>query len=897
MLGSTTAVTFSTMTTVCRSILVAGDIVLDRHTYEGTRSGRNDRSGFGTHVLEEVGGASLTQRLIQAILNAEEEESRPSTATAPAGPPTVCRLGCEPAPPIGSTIREILTAHAVWTPAQKPRSKELVWRVSRPLGFGGASPDVGTSSTLKKRLTPAGEVGVLALEEGGDRFRDLVNEAVWYLPTAKNPTAPLPQWIILKLGGPVGSGDLWARLIADAEVRKRLVVVVSAGRLRQGGVRLSRGLSWERTAEHLMEAIRHDPSARPLGRARHVIVTCEGDGAVWIDQRAAGRPKGVILFDAAHAEGEWGAGRGGEVFGFMTCLTASVAWSLAKVKATEAPDLGSSIARGLSAMRDLQENGHGVALTEKGVCRARRGYPVERLATEILHSSHRYARAEVPTASHSPGSGTPWSIVGAVQSLRTRARPMFGFARQLAIQGEGVLELVPHLRIAGLLTADRAEMETLRSLRTMLVAYRDTNAGKKPLSLGVFGAPGSGKSFGVEQLALGVFGEPGEKGYEGWLEFNLSQFESVSDLVGALHQVRDRRLQGMVPVVFWDEFDAQEFRWLRHLLAPMQDGRFQEGPATHTIGKCVFIFAGGTSHSFGDFGQFAGAGAAATAAEERRFALAKGPDFKSRLDGYLNVVGPNQCGPSDTFFPVKRALMLRNLLGCKPNETLDIDPGLLTALLENSGYTHGARSLAKVLEPLAAAWKATRRPLRQWQLPAPNQLSLHVTNSDEFHALSARDHLFKSDEVVEKLAPAVHQTWRRIARAEKWKMRYDVSYDELPPDIRRSNVAAARRIPDILALVGLQVVPGVASKQAESEVRGHLERHLEALAEEEHKGWMAQLESEGWRFAAQRNDDAKLHDCLRPFHELSEKDKGKDRSTVLHFPDFARLAKYRIAFI
>ena len=34
-------------------------------------------------------------------------------------------------------------------------------------------------------------------------------------------------------------------------------------------------------------------------------------------------------------------------------------------------------------------------------------------------------------------------------------------------------------------------------------------------------------------------------------------------------------------------------------LAPMQDGRFQHGQLNHSIGKCVFVFAGGTSLSFG----------------------------------------------------------------------------------------------------------------------------------------------------------------------------------------------------------------------------------------------------------------------------------------------------------
>ena len=56
--------------------------------------------------------------------------------------------------------------------------------------------------------------------------------------------------------------------------------------------------------------------------------------------------------------------------------------------------------------------------------------------------------------------------------------------------------------------------------------------------------------------------------------------------------VRDEVLRGNTPVVFWDEFDSREYHWLQYLLAPMQDGKFQDGQINHPIGKSVFIFAG-----------------------------------------------------------------------------------------------------------------------------------------------------------------------------------------------------------------------------------------------------------------------------------------------------------------
>ena len=157
---------------------------------------------------------------------------------------------------------------------------------------------------------------------------------------------------------------------------------------------------------------------------------------------------------------------------------------------------------------------------------------------------------------------------------------------------------IPLGKFGKLLTVDRREIESLRAIRLLVDEYWNGSPKSRPLNIAVFGAPGAGKSFGIEQVAISILPNTIEK-----ITFNLSQLSSPDALIGAFHQVRDIGLAGKLPLVFWDEFDTTlggrdgELGWLRYFLAPMQDGKFQHGQVTHPIGPAVFVFAGSTAET------------------------------------------------------------------------------------------------------------------------------------------------------------------------------------------------------------------------------------------------------------------------------------------------------------
>jgi len=581
-------------------------------------------------------------------------------------------------------------------------------------------------------------------------------------------------------------------------------------------------------------------------------------------------------------EGDWCESEGikGGIFGITSCLTAAITSHLALDSTDESLDQG--IIGGLAAMRAMHRAGHGK------VAKGRPGIQFDDVARAILAPSVRYASVTVPPPPADDSSTfRSWTIMTSGRSERHH-EPLYGIARRVAILGPGALTDIPYQEFGKLFVVDRTEIESLRNLRQLIRDYKNLDAGNKPLSVAVFGAPGSGKSFSVKQVARTVLG----KGVP-ILEFNLSQFPGTGELIGALHQVRDKVLEGAMPVVFWDEFDSRAYMWLQYLLAPMQDGAFREGQIVHTIGKCIFVFAGGTSYDFENFGP-------PPHAKEKfdEFRLAKGPDFKSRLNGYLNVLGPNPRqvhdsqndrwvdDESDICFPVRRALLLRVFLKHFGDKRLSIDGGVLSAFLELGRYKHGARSMETVAHQMMT--RGLPGEVRRSDLPPAEVMSMHADH-DEFMSIANRDLKFKA--MADKLAPAVHEFYRSRDPTPET----DRPFDQLADNYKADNIAAAMRIPWVLGLGQLYVVPDeLESGDSADEIKKLIEDKLELFAEAEHDGWMEYKLLNGWTYGPEKNEKLRTHRLLVPYSALPEPEKRKDREGVGQYQAILDIINYKI---
>jgi hypothetical protein len=255
---------------------------------------------------------------------------------------------------------------------------------------------------------------------------------------------------------------------------------------------------------------------------------------------------------------------------------------------------------------------------------------------------------------------------------------------------------VPVLKIDGLTIVGKTEREQCRTVANQLSRYaREWREGRsdRPLSIAVFGAPGSGKSSMVRAMIESI-----DVKHE-TVTFNLSQFESPDELARMFHKIGNIGLRGNLPFVFWDEFDSEcggkKNGWLRYFLSAMEDGKFRDGSEEFDTGPCVFIFAGGTSSTFADFQRKRVEGIDDNAKAQKL------PDFVSRLSGYLDIPDINPPTgdqvPSDDW-KIRRALVLNHFIGkCWPHKMPRITEEALEILLHRKAK-NGARSLRSVIE-------------------------------------------------------------------------------------------------------------------------------------------------------------------------------------------------------
>ncbi len=748
----------------------------------------------------------------------------------------------------------------------------------------------GLPSPIMDKLRPLDN----APFEGEDRFLSTIRQAIGQEEARRYEKAILHR-------------AFFTDSLAD-----RLIVVMPATVLRATGANISEALSWDRTIEETVREFESGNSTQYLGRCRRVIVHF-GDAGAASFTRCQPLPDGPEpLLDRLHferflyhpdsLEGTWMAKRPGKTFGVTSILTAAI---VRHELEPESYPLYIALCHGLAAAEISHEIGGGshdldteaanehlrqtllpppkpgaesrdgfhlikdLARPESVYCTA---YPSTLLDETLLRSGSAKREFKSDLLQDITGEGLEYVAAKAMD---------------VALRGpREVLRAAPEAHYGSYRTADREEIERINSIRSLIIAYQENPQDTRPLSIAVFGPPGSGKSFAIKQLASELFGER-----KAVLEFNLSQFAAIQNLQDAFHQIVDASVQGQTPLIFWDEFDTakegQALGWLKEFLAPMQDAKFQTGNLTHLLGKAIFVFAGGTRPDFQSFDR-----SDDESDEGKYFRGVKGPDFVSRLRGFVNIKGPNPVTEGgDVAYLIRRAVLLRSIIERSHTHLIDeatrvaaISTSVIKGFLRVEKYLHGARSLEAVVNMSGLAHAQYFGPA---QLPSESLLRLHVT--EDFLQLVKEGQL--ESNVIEAIARDIHERWSRNRLSHGWKCgspRDDLMmvhpmlrpYEKLSEPEKEKNRLPARLTQAKLADAGYRIVRRRRDDQASSSPPRFTDEEYEKLLRIEHDIWLREYLINGYEWAETTKDHLRLHRDIVPFEKVPREDQELDRENV-----------------
>jgi len=752
------------------------------------------------------------------------------------------------------------------------KNKDKVYRVKRFLGFAG--PSFGASKSLPIANDDE-NVDMVIIDDENNGYHS--NEEFWPLAIKTPDKSPI---VLYKMSNPINSTLLWKRL--EQNHIAKTIVIINSDDLRAKGVNISRSLSWERTAQDFVWQINNSPNLAFLAQCRHLIVLFGLEGAIYYKNE--GVTESHLYFLPYEFEGGSITESQGKMSGFTSCFVAGIARSI--VAGHDNNDeislsIGEGIREGIVASQKYFIEGFGNYIEDST-------FPNPRIFSkeEKDFISKEHVQDVAIRLSENTNCQSCWYILKEKSSTN-----LAEIAYDIVKNGvQHALKFIPIAQFGNLQTVDRGEIESYRSIKNLMWEYISTANPPRPLCIAVFGTPGSGKSFGVTEIAASIAPTLIKK-----LNFNLSQLRTPLDLINAFHKVRDFSLEGKLPLVFFDEFDSafeEKLGWLKYFLAPMQDGVFREGDSLHSIGKAIFVFAGGTSSTLKEF-----CGEDIEDEKEHKkflsgFKGAKGPDFLSRLRGYVNILGPNQTNVhSDQLFIIRRAMLLRALLERKVPHLINdkgeaqIDNGVLRALLKIPRYKHESRSMEAILE---MSLLTDAKKWEQSYLPSKEQMRLHV-DEEEFLRHLMHDTFFS--EKIESLSMAIHEKYRELNEyATNVDPDFLKKWEDLDEDLKESARNQARLIPNALLTINYDVV----SVKETPEVLEFTEKELEILAAYEHTHQCRYLKGIGWKKGTLLDKNSKTNPSLVNWVSLPKEKKYKVCQMVSIWPEILANANFKM---
>ena len=139
-------------------------------------------------------------------------------------------------------------------------------------------------------------------------------------------------------------------------------------------------------------------------------------------------------------------------------------------------------------------------------------------------------------------------------------------------------------------------------------------------------------------------------------------------------------------------------------------------------------------------------------------------------------------------------------------------------------------------------------------------------------------HSALEEELILEIAMAIHQEYNEKRLKEKPDVPLEYSsWDELPPDIKLSNIEQAKDIPEKLRLIGCFINHKISGTPP---IIFFEEDEIEVLAIHEHERWIKERKASGWIYGKTKDVQKKISPYLAPWDKIPDNIKKYDVETV-----------------
>jgi len=697
--------------------------------------------------------------------------------------------------------------------------------------------------------------------------------------------------IILKIHKPLFSGRLWDFLSENNDLKKQLIVIINSNDLRNYGIYLSRGLSWEKVVCDFTDQFFDETNffVNTLKSIDHLIIWFDIDGILYLNRVDQSNWVLTIFYDPEYTEGGNKESVPTSMPGLMSAFTGGFAAKLSKTNLYRSMNQNKYISKNNSVLVEAIKYGIFVSRIfhsgylelsipknkETSFELLRCDYPFDLLQNSVYEDKFPCTKIHLGYSKYFQNLSN-WSIINE-SGYHYIKREAF---RIVKTGLSHIKKEIPYAQFGNYITFDRYEIENYHQIEKIFREFID-NKEPKICAIAAFGSPGSGKSFGIN----GLVSKLGDDKFERIL-INLAQLESSQDLSKDYQKIRNISLKGKIPIVFFDEFDCtlhkEQYGWLKSFLAPIQDGEFTDNIGTYPIGKAIFVFAGGTKKTIQEFISSSNRLKENSSTEHSNiFRDAKGPDFISRLTGFVNVRGPNKYDDNDSFWVIRRAILLRFFLEKYMPQIIDInknahiDNRIIKSLLYSSNYLHGSRSMEAIIRMSSVRKKSQ---FDRSDLPSLEQLNLHIDGSKMMKELQQVD--TNGFDFFDNIAMNLLSQMQNFHKNQDGKYDdhywYELGWDNLIDNSEKEPfLRDSEFLLEIVALLGYEYsYPNINPDNSDfSQTISRLkENSMTLLFVLEHDRWLVDRVSLGWIYSNKHIFGSKNHAALLPLDYMPKDD-------------------------